>query len=247
MIPRPIRGEAAQELGRLAQRKTDQPGAAQALTALQNAFTNKDQNAAVREDAASALAGTRPGSTWLLKLEEKKQLPDGLRNDVARLLRNSPYPDLQNKALILFPPSPKIDPKKLPSIAELVKRHGDIERGKKLLEASAKNDMQCLKCHTIHNIGGQVGPDLSVIGKKASRENLYESILYPSKAIADQYLQWKIDKVDGISISGLIVNETPSRSRCATPTPRTPRLTRRTLIRRQKAPFLSCRKTSSLI
>jgi putative membrane-bound dehydrogenase-like protein len=205
-----IRGEAAQALGRLAQRKGDQPGAAQAMWELQDAFTNKDQSTAVRNAAASALVGTRPGSTWLLALAEKKQLPDALRNDTARLLRNSPYPDLRNKALILFPPPAKIDPKKLPSIAELVKRHGDAEKGKKLLAASAKNDMQCLKCHTIHGVGGQVGPDLSVIGKKASRENLYESILYPSKAIADQYLQWKIDKVDGISISGLIVNETPT-------------------------------------
>jgi putative membrane-bound dehydrogenase-like protein len=205
-----LRGAAAQALGQLAQRKADQPGATQALTTLQNAFANKDQNTALRDTAASALAGTRPGSAWLLHLEEKKQLPDALRNDVARLLRNSPYPDLQNKALVLFPPPAKIDPKKLPSIAVLVKRHGDAEKGKKLLEASAKNDMQCLKCHTIHGVGGQVGPDLSVIGKKASRENLYESILYPSKAIADQYLQWKIDKVDGISLSGLIVNETPT-------------------------------------
>ena len=137
-------------------------------------------------------------------------MPEALRNDVARLLRNSPYPDLQNKALVLFPPPPKIDLKKLPAIAVLIKRQGDAEKGKKLLEASAKNDMQCLKCHTIHGVGGQVGPDLSVIGKKASRENLYESILYPSKAIADQYLQWKIDQVDGISLSGLIVNETPT-------------------------------------
>jgi putative membrane-bound dehydrogenase-like protein len=205
-----LRADAAQALGRLAERKADQPGATQALTALQTAFTNNGQDAALRQTAASALAGTRPGSAWLLGLEEKKQLPKALRNDVARLLRNSPYPDLQNKALVLFPPPSKIDPKKLPAIAVLIKRHGDAEKGKKLLAASAKNDMQCLKCHTIHGVGGQVGPDLSVIGKKASRENLYESILYPSKAIADQYLQWKIDKVDGISLSGLIMQETPT-------------------------------------
>ena len=67
-----------------------------------------------------------------------------------------------------------------------------------------------MKCHTVRGIGGQVGPDLSVIGKKASRENLYESILLPSKAIADQYLQWKIDKADGISITGIIVAQTPT-------------------------------------
>ena len=32
----------------------------------------------------------------------------------------------------------------------------------------------------------------------------------PSKAIADQYLQWKIDKNDGLSVTGLIVEETPT-------------------------------------
>ncbi len=103
-----------------------------------------------------------------------------------------------------------MDLKKLPPIAVLAKRVGDAAKGKALLAASVKNDMQCLKCHTIRGAGGQVGPDLSMIGKKASRENLFESILYPSKAIADQYLQWKIDKTDGISVSGLIVEETPT-------------------------------------
>jgi putative membrane-bound dehydrogenase-like protein len=205
-----LRVAAAAALGKLAQRKADQPGAAPALSTLQIAFADGGADLALRQAVASALAGTRPGSAWLLEREEKKQLADDVRNDVARLLRNSPYPDLQNKALALFPPPPKLDPKKLPAIAVLAQRVGDAARGKALLAASAKNDMQCLKCHTIRGAGGQVGPDLSLIGKKASRDNLYESILLPSKAIADQYLQWKIDKVDGVSVSGLIVEETPT-------------------------------------
>jgi putative heme-binding domain-containing protein len=68
--------------------------------------------------------------------------------------------------------------------------------------------MQCLKCHTIRGFGGNIGPDLSVIGKKASRDNLFESILYPSKAIADQYLTWQIETTKGLAVSGLIVEET---------------------------------------
>ena len=66
-------------------------------------------------------------------------------------------------------------------------------RGKQLLAASLKGETQCLRCHTVRGVGGNIGPDLSMIGKKASRENLFESILLPSKAIADQYLQWKIE------------------------------------------------------
>ena len=47
-----------------------------------------------------------------------------------------------------------------------------------------------------------------MIGKKASRENLFESILYPSKAIADQYVTWQIETKQGLSLLGLIVEET---------------------------------------
>ncbi len=205
-----VRVAAALSLGQLAQRKSDQPGAAPALAALRTAFASKGADLGERQAVASALAGNHSGSAWLIGLEQKKRLPDDVRNDVARLLRNSPFRDLHDKALALFPPPPKMDLKKLPPIAVLARRRGDAARGKALLAASAKNDMQCLKCHTIRGAGGQVGPDLSMIGKKASRENLYESILLPSKAIADQYLQWKIDKMDGVSVSGLIVAETPT-------------------------------------
>src|SRR5262249_23529240 len=150
-----------------------------------------------------------PGTVWLLELHEKGNLPDELKADAARLLRNSPYQDLRARVLAAFPPPGKIDPRKLPDIARLAQRRGDAARGKALLAASIKNDMQCLKCHTIRGVGGAVGPDLSVIGKKASRENLFESILYPSKAIADQYLTWVIETKKGATLSGLIVEETP--------------------------------------
>jgi len=47
-----------------------------------------------------------------------------------------------------------------------------------------------------------------MIGKKASKENLFESVLLPSKAIADQYVQWKVDTTDGKTVTGLLVVET---------------------------------------
>ena len=127
---------------------------------------------------------------------------------LARLLRNSPYPDLRNRALNAFPPPSKLDPKKLPDIALLAKRRGDTVHGKQLIAASVNNDHQCLKCHTIQGVGGNVGPDLSVIGTKASRENLFESILYPSKAIADQYITWVVETKGGLVVTGLLVEET---------------------------------------
>lgn len=199
--------EAVAALGRLAQHRGDKTTAGQALKVLQDAVTAKGP---ARAAALSALAGTRPGTQWLLKQHARKALPADLVADAGRLLRNSPYVDLRNKARIDFPPPRRLDPKKRPALAQLLGRAGDAGRGRKLLAASINNDMQCLKCHAIRGLGGQIGPDLSVIGKKASKENLFESILNPSKAIADQYLTWQIETTKGLSLVGLLVEETPT-------------------------------------
>ncbi|HJZ90614.1 MAG TPA: hypothetical protein VKE40_07045, partial [Gemmataceae bacterium] len=79
-----------------------------------------------------------------------------------------------------------------------------------VFKASLKGESQCLRCHTVRGVGGNIGPDLSMIGKKASKENLFESVLLPSKAIADQYVQWKVDTVDMKSVIGLLVAESES-------------------------------------
>jgi putative heme-binding domain-containing protein len=206
--PASLRVEVLQALGQLAgQPNANAPGVSGALKVLQTVAGDKKNDAAFRVEAAGALAGTRQGTEWLLTLADKGGLDDAIKPDVVRLLRNSPHQDLRNKALVLFPPA-KIDPKKLPDIAVIAKRRGDAARGKALFAASAKNNMQCAKCHTIRGQGGQIGPDLSMIGKKASRENLFESILYPSKAIADQYVTWIIDTKKGQQVSGLVVEET---------------------------------------
>ncbi|HTU93236.1 MAG TPA: PVC-type heme-binding CxxCH protein, partial [Gemmataceae bacterium] len=182
--------EAAAALGRLAERNRDGEIAHPALQALKDAVAAKGP---ARHAALSALAGTRRGSQWLLDQHGRKALPADLVADAGRLLRNSPYVDLRNRAMIAFPPPARIDPKKVPPLGHLLARSGDPKRGKELIAASIKNDMQCLKCHTISGVGGQIGPDLSVIGKKSSKQDLLESILNPSKAVADQYVNWQIE------------------------------------------------------
>jgi putative heme-binding domain-containing protein len=198
--------DAVQALGK--QAKRDGNGAKPALATLQAVATGKELALDLRKSALSALAGSRPGASWLLDWANKPIDPPA-KEEAIRLLRNSSYTDLRNKAMVAFPPPGRLDLKNLPSLSQLATRRGDVERGRKLMAASVKNDLQCLKCHTALGKGGSVGPDLSTIGKKASRENLYESILYPSKAIADQYITWQIETKKGTSLVGLIVEETP--------------------------------------
>jgi len=181
-----------------------------ALRYLQDIVAEHKSKPEIQRAALSALGGNQTGTQWLIELHEKKQLPENLIADAGKLLRNSPYQGLRNKALLLFPAPGKLDPKKLPPISELAKRAGNAERGKQLLASSLKGETQCLRCHTVRGVGGNLGPDLSMIGKKASKENLFESILLPSKAIADQYLQWQIENAAGQKILGLLIEETPN-------------------------------------
>ena len=64
----------------------------------------------------------------------------------------------------------------------------------------------CVQCHRLAGEGGSVGPDLSAAQKKSALE-LLESILSPSKVIADEYAAYAIETDDGQVISGRIERE----------------------------------------
>ncbi|MCS7021350.1 MAG: HEAT repeat domain-containing protein [Gemmataceae bacterium] len=204
-----LRAEIIRALGRQTNGPAKDEAAGRALQALQKLVRNTSVTMELRRLALEALAGTRPGTIWLLDTHQKGELPQELVAPAGRLLRNSPFQAERNRALLLFPAPGKLDPKKLPAISELARRHGDPARGKQVWEASLNGAAQCARCHAIRGIGGQVGPDLSMIGKKASRENLYESILFPSKAIADQYVAHQVTTTSEVTITGLLVADTP--------------------------------------
>jgi len=199
----PLAGQACSALGELASSRQKTKATEPALNALRGLL----EVDSARGPALEALANTRAGTTWLLGEKESGKLQSNLAADAGRLLRNSPYQDLRNKAMVLFPAPGRIDARKLPSAATLATRKGNAGRGKALLDSSSKSDLQCLKCHMVDGRGGQIGPDLSQIGKKASRENLLDSLLTPSKAIADQYLVHAVSTSKGQAISGLLVEE----------------------------------------
>lgn len=66
---------------------------------------------------------------------------------------------------------------------------------------------RCAVCHRLDGRGGQVGPDLSVIGLSNDRNKLIESILTPSKEIAPAFTTWILTMRDGKTLTGVIVSE----------------------------------------
>ena len=60
------------------------------------------------------------------------------------------------------------------------------------------------------NAGGvrRLGPDLSEIGSKLSRQAMFESIIYPSAGISHNYEAYTLVLVSGTTVNGLITSET---------------------------------------
>lgn len=98
-----------------------------------------------------------------------------------------------------------------PSLAQryqAVLEGGSAERGRLLFEHHT--GIQCIRCHKLDGVGGQVGPDLSKIGSKVSREDLLESLLAPEQKIAEGYEGVMIATNDGRVIRGTLKSQSDS-------------------------------------
>jgi putative heme-binding domain-containing protein len=73
----------------------------------------------------------------------------------------------------------------------------------------ASQKAACAACHRVEGKGGQIGPDLSKIGLFRSRDEILESIVFPSHTIAPEYRTFQVQTKDGNQTTGLITWETP--------------------------------------
>jgi uncharacterized repeat protein (TIGR03806 family) len=83
---------------------------------------------------------------------------------------------------------------------------GDAGRGRDLFFKSS--GLQCINCHKVNGTGAALGPDLSQIGKKATRSQILESLLEPSKSIEPAYVAYLLETTDGKFYTGLVASKT---------------------------------------
>jgi putative heme-binding domain-containing protein len=65
----------------------------------------------------------------------------------------------------------------------------------------------CVQCHRFAGTGGTVGPDLDGVRQRLTSRDILESILLPSKVIAQGYASSEIETTNGDSITGFIERE----------------------------------------
>ena len=82
---------------------------------------------------------------------------------------------------------------------------GDAERGREIF--FGRSAASCRRCHKVNNSGGEVGPDLSKIGKEKDRSYLLEAIVDPNAKIARDFETVIIITVEGKVHSGILKRE----------------------------------------
>ncbi len=159
----------------------------------------------VRQEAAKALGKSKQGVIQLLERAKGQKLSDDLQQAVAFALQSSTFPEFRSDIVALYPLPPSRNDQPLPPLDQLYKRRGNVDQGKVVFNTVGK----CNTCHVVSGEGKEVGPNLTEIGSKLSREAMFESILYPSAGISHNYETWTVVTNDGNSISGLLVSQTP--------------------------------------
>jgi putative heme-binding domain-containing protein len=87
---------------------------------------------------------------------------------------------------------------------ELLKTPGDAGRGK---EVFFSRKTGCYGCHRAAGQGGNVGPDLSQVGRFRTPRDLLESIVFPSSSIVPEYRQYIITTKNGKVATGIVIRE----------------------------------------
>jgi putative heme-binding domain-containing protein len=158
----------------------------------------------VRRATVVGLTKSAGGSRALLDIAASKKLVGDSRLLAGALLARSTDESIRTRAANVLPQPAMNDRKPLPPIDKLATMKGDADAGLKLFRSTAT----CSNCHVVNQFGKEVGPNLSEIGSKLSREAMLASILDPSAGISHNYENYSVLTEAGQVIVGIKVSQT---------------------------------------
>lgn len=136
------------------------------------------------------LAATDQALQLAWHLRSGKLSPE-TRNDVLQLASKTTRPQVRDLFESFLPEGDRkqrlgvnFDPDRVLSL------QGDVLRGRNVYWNT--DGMQCKTCHRVYNRGGDVGPDLSVVGKKYEPAALLDTLRRPSAKIEPLYQAYNL-------------------------------------------------------
>jgi putative membrane-bound dehydrogenase-like protein len=206
-------------------------GSGRASSRLLGLVADPQQKPELRKSAVSAMARTQGGAEALVKLAKDAKFPEDLKLTAASALRAVQYAKLTKDIDANFPLPNAQGGKALPAIAELAKLKGDATKGRAIF---AKTESTCTLCHKVGDTGAEVGPGLSEIGTKLTKEMLFEAILNPNSGLSMGFETQQLTLKDGGMAVGILRSETKQEILLALPGGATQKVAPATVAKREK-------------
>jgi putative membrane-bound dehydrogenase-like protein len=170
---------------------------------LASSIGQEDVSKSLKVDAAVSLSRSKAMHGKLIELAKAGKLPAESFSLIGASLRSSTDETIKQAAQDLFPTA-KTSQAPLSPLEVLVKKVGNAANGKMLYNGVAT----CSQCHMVGTEGKNVGPSLTEIGNKLSKDAMYVSILAPSAGISHNFESFAARTTDDEIITGLLVSQT---------------------------------------
>lgn len=179
----------------------------QDLKTLRSVLTNAQYAQAVRQNVMQQLMGSSGGALVLLRMIDEGTVSESLKDKAIQLAMAHPDSNVRLLFEKFIPEDQR--PKRLGAAVKpeaILALDGDRNRGEQIFFQSTA--AQCKNCHAVQGKGGDLGPDLSQIGKKYGPAAMLETILDPSKAISHEYVPYVLETESGKVFAGFLLEKT---------------------------------------
>jgi putative heme-binding domain-containing protein len=174
-----------------------------ALTALLAA----DATAETVRTSSNELLATTAGAVELVRALDGAKLGPRVRRGAVDVALAHPEPAIRGLFERFLPEEKRsVSLATVAKPSELLSLAGDAGRGRALF-FDAKG-ISCRNCHRIEGKGGEVGPDLTGIGKRLSKAKVLEGMLEPSRTIDPKFVAWMVETTSGQVQTGLLEKQT---------------------------------------
>jgi putative heme-binding domain-containing protein len=175
-------------------------------------------NGAEKRDALNTLTSRAPYAKPLLDAVSSGQVPKkDLTAEIVRQLRNLKSPEIDTAVEMVWGAFREASADKKKEIERYTKLYwaggstpGDAVRGRAVFART------CQQCHTLFDVGGNVGPDITG-SNRADLQYLLENVLDPNAVIPNDYRSSTITMKDDRVITGIVKKDEANSLTVAAP------------------------------
>jgi putative heme-binding domain-containing protein len=110
-----------------------------------------------------------------------------------------------NRAIGITASQIEYSPELVERLAAAASSNGDALRGRQVFLSKLAN---CTACHKVAGQGGDLGPDLSVVGSSLAKPLIIESLLWPNRQVKEGFAATRVVTSEGQIFTGYKLKET---------------------------------------